>query len=466
MSEQRHPGPHPDADQLNAFMEGALSAEAREESLAHLAECAECRNIVFLAQIAVPQAPAKEPAVTQWRLWIVPITLTGSAIAAALLVALWIRPHPSGAPAQHEVAIAQPPAVAPSSAPVPEAALQQPATKARPKKEHSGERTAPVGHSRTLHTGAPQESIPTGVIGGTFGRNLQVQGFAPTRPAPASANSAGEAVLPPAKAAQPAQTNGAATRSPAASPQIATGLLVTAPPANSLSARNNMLDVRVEPDEGPADGLSEVKGTVTDPSGAAIPGATISLLSAANATTALATTGKDGQFALAAVVPGHYELQVNAQGFITEDRPIDLHARDLALLTPVLKVGAAAQSVAVATNSNMVVTTTTTTDATIADIVPALPSGLPAATIVARKRQMLALDQAGALFLSRNAGKHWKKIKPAWPGAIAQLGLAAQAGSTDLQSREAAEKTAPLFQITTTTGAVWLSGNGVHWRSR
>lgn len=52
MSERLHPGQHPDADQLSAFVEHALPDHERLETLAHLAECSDCRQIVFLAEQA------------------------------------------------------------------------------------------------------------------------------------------------------------------------------------------------------------------------------------------------------------------------------------------------------------------------------------------------------------------------------------------------------------------------------
>ncbi len=54
MSERLQSGLHLDAEILNAFAEGALPAYEREQALAHLAVCADCREIVFLAEQAQP----------------------------------------------------------------------------------------------------------------------------------------------------------------------------------------------------------------------------------------------------------------------------------------------------------------------------------------------------------------------------------------------------------------------------
>jgi anti-sigma factor ChrR (cupin superfamily) len=61
MSERLQSGLHLDAEILNAFAEGALPAHKREQALAHLAVCADCREIVFLAEQAQP-VPAADSA--------------------------------------------------------------------------------------------------------------------------------------------------------------------------------------------------------------------------------------------------------------------------------------------------------------------------------------------------------------------------------------------------------------------
>ncbi len=48
MSDLLQPGQHPDADQLSVFVEQALPPHEREQILAHLAICPDCRSIVFL----------------------------------------------------------------------------------------------------------------------------------------------------------------------------------------------------------------------------------------------------------------------------------------------------------------------------------------------------------------------------------------------------------------------------------
>src|SRR5579871_2604433 len=49
MSEAIKPGHHPDADQINAFVEHALPAHEQQQMLAHLAVCPECRATVAMS---------------------------------------------------------------------------------------------------------------------------------------------------------------------------------------------------------------------------------------------------------------------------------------------------------------------------------------------------------------------------------------------------------------------------------
>ena len=68
---------HPSADLLNGFVERALSAAEEKRVTAHLAACAECREVVFLAGAAadhpVAAAAGYEPVGTKargrWRSW-------------------------------------------------------------------------------------------------------------------------------------------------------------------------------------------------------------------------------------------------------------------------------------------------------------------------------------------------------------------------------------------------------------
>ena len=101
MNDLLQPGQHLDPDQLNAFVEGVLPEHERRESLAHLADCPHCRQIVFLAQQANEPVPVK--AAATWRDWFrfSPLSMVGAASAAlacALIATVALHLHHSAPP--------------------------------------------------------------------------------------------------------------------------------------------------------------------------------------------------------------------------------------------------------------------------------------------------------------------------------------------------------------------------------
>ena len=98
MSDLLQPAQHPDADQLTAFVENALPPHERDQTLAHLAACPHCRQIVFLAQPSEPELlpqpiPTRKPLFAGWNLaWI-----SAGALAAAGAITVTLRTHPTPA---------------------------------------------------------------------------------------------------------------------------------------------------------------------------------------------------------------------------------------------------------------------------------------------------------------------------------------------------------------------------------
>ena len=63
-----------------------------------------------------------------------------------------------------------------------------------------------------------------------------------------------------------------------------------------------------------ADG--KINGTVKDPEGAVVSGASVSLLNAHRAVISATTTDAEGRFALEKLEPGDYQLNVEGTGFV------------------------------------------------------------------------------------------------------------------------------------------------------
>ena len=66
--------------------------------------------------------------------------------------------------------------------------------------------------------------------------------------------------------------------------------------------------------------LTSVRGTVTDPSGAVVPGAQIELTNQANGTRQTQVVGSQGEYQFQQLIPGTYLLVASAGGFGTQNK--------------------------------------------------------------------------------------------------------------------------------------------------
>jgi hypothetical protein len=156
---------HPDATLLAAFAEQSLAGRERVAVFDHLAQCADCRDVVFLAapQIDAPQARSKISAPTGWlRL---PILRWGVLAACVLgVVAVTLRYEGKKSPALSPREVAGP-MIAEEIAPaVPEqrtAIQSQPKTRQPPKAEHKTSETtsAQLQVSRTRADEQPASPV-------------------------------------------------------------------------------------------------------------------------------------------------------------------------------------------------------------------------------------------------------------------------------------------------------------------
>jgi hypothetical protein len=113
MSELLQSGHHPDADQLNAFVEHTLPPHELEQTLAHLAVCPDCREIVALSLPPVDDhlpTPGHKPWLFRWN-------LAWPAIAAVTAIVFIIALVRNGATTRNSAGV--PTQVAASHQPVP-----------------------------------------------------------------------------------------------------------------------------------------------------------------------------------------------------------------------------------------------------------------------------------------------------------------------------------------------------------
>ena len=235
----------------------------------------------------------------------------------------------------------------------------------------------------------------------------------------------------------------------------------------------------IEQASGQDKALAGVSGRITDRTGAAIPGASVSVRDVLGKTRQT-TTSADGSFNLTGLPAGRYELIATASGFKTIERAIELNPSQLAMMEPVLDVGAVSETVEVASAAAQLQTESANvgqviTGQAVAEIPGVgrdvgVPSSLPVTATVSHAKRFISLDNAGNLFLSRNGGKKWKKINPQWAGKAVRIELtpsySSEAPAKPKNETLGKASEAAVFLLTTDSGTVWTSKDGAHWRQQ
>ncbi|MGO8756992.1 MAG: carboxypeptidase regulatory-like domain-containing protein [Terracidiphilus sp.] len=110
-----------------------------------------------------------------------------------------------------------------------------------------------------------------------------------------------------------------------------------------------------------AQGYGTISGTVADPSGAVIPGASVTATQVQTGATMTTVTGKDGRYVFPTLLPAHYTVSVAAAGFeLYKQSGIVLEADQALTVNIKLKVGAQTQTVSVSADAPQVDITTGT----------------------------------------------------------------------------------------------------------
>src|SRR5579864_4224353 len=120
-----------------------------------------------------------------------------------------------------------------------------------------------------------------------------------------------------------------------------------------------------------------LRGTVLDPQGASISGATVTVTNNATGVSRTTKTGGDGAYHMATLQPGSYQITIDAQGFAKElAKGVVLSVGQVLNYDFHLKVGAASETVEVSADSVPLIQTDQTQQAnTINQVqVDALPN--------------------------------------------------------------------------------------------
>jgi uncharacterized protein YfaS (alpha-2-macroglobulin family) len=117
--------------------------------------------------------------------------------------------------------------------------------------------------------------------------------------------------------------------------------------ANPSNPHPAAIGLNIEHDRGPVNGLAEIVGTVVDSSNAAAPGASIEARYASTGANRVTVTDAEGRFVLSSLPAGGYTVRIMATGFTTASRSLTVKARDLAILTVTMGLGAITEQISV-----------------------------------------------------------------------------------------------------------------------
>jgi hypothetical protein len=113
-------------------------------------------------------------------------------------------------------------------------------------------------------------------------------------------------------------------------------------------------------------GTATIVGTVTDPTGAVVPEAKLTITDLENGFVRTTTSNSTGNYSAPELPPGHYQMQVEASGFKSyEQKDITLDVGSTVRVNPALQVGTVGQSVTVEANALQVQADTSDVSQTI-----------------------------------------------------------------------------------------------------
>ena len=122
-------------------------------------------------------------------------------------------------------------------------------------------------------------------------------------------------------------------------------------------------------------GTAGLTGTVTDPSGAVVPGVTVTLTSTDTNQARTTTTSQEGVYKFSLIPPGNYKVKFEASGFkLAEIASVPLNVTETPVLDRKLEVGAANEQVVVEAAAETLQTSSSTLGTTVTSgTVTALP---------------------------------------------------------------------------------------------
>jgi hypothetical protein len=452
MTQILQPGQHPDADQLNAFVEHSLTQHEQQETLAHLATCSDCRAIVYLSQstdldASMPPQPfaGRKPSLFGWSLFSGWKLAWPAAAALACLVFVTIHFRNAGkadykaAPdktAQLEQAPPRLTVTPPPAQVVPPKSATAPIQKPQPIIALSAHRRS--AETTTNAVALHGNAHPQGLGGFVAGRSYAVSnGYVRAESATAGDQQslAGTA-------------SGTVFQSAKASPATA--------------ATDNVFNANAAQQSG--GGAGNADGPQPGSASAAVvpmrsSPAPTTLHSLSSQYNAPPPPAPPPPTAPSSAAPGNVNQTVTVSDAAVSVEPESATSAEVI-------TGAAFGSLQ--SNKSMMMKKQL-----------ALPSHRPALSVISNTREELAIDTAGALFRSDDTGVTWQPVAVQWTGRAVRIALDPSPNQRQL-ARDASPAATPstarsspagsaqpaVFELTNDAGDLWISKDGRVWKHK
>jgi hypothetical protein len=526
MNSLLQPGQHPDADQLSAFAEQALPTHEQQQMLAHLAACPDCRALVYLVQQADPIEPPQPQAVTIRRPWVSGwlsgwgLAIPSIAIACLILLTLYLRKtftprNQTTTTITASIKQAQPPLPASPMKP-PVAAASSVRVPPKFPIASSQKKLQPNATDQLMATSIAAPATPVAPVPIAQEDQLAPQmqesraiTFAPTLKAQFARNLSGGGIQgtvtdPSGAAVAKATVTATNTDTGVATTHITSGtgtysiqplqvgtynVEVTAKGFQRLLQENinvdndSVLGLNLKPSVGG----ENTTITVTDAPAYlnttdAVLGGTIENDLYASLPLSM-NGGPRDPTAFQYLMPGVQENPGNATNRGTTAGVSGIYGTGQTNLNanyvegvPVSNIAAQGSGTAV---SNAASAGASATAPANRKPLPTLPSKLPTIAVVEYAGRTLALDTAGALFRSDDAGVTWHPVLVQWQGRALTLRLsqprsAVQQATTatnaaNAGARQQTQTLAPpalSYELTTDSGVIYTSSDGQTWQRK
>jgi hypothetical protein len=438
MSQILQPGQHPETDELNAFVEHSLPVHEEKKILAHVATCADCRAIAYLASSALPaESTVPRPTATpksslsRWNLtW--PAVV---ALACLVIVIVIVRHHGK------------------SQATFTVAANLERAHPAEPANARVAELTPPKSSTSQMQTSRAMAALSSAASReGASTKTTSIDGLASGKlqdglfeakklPVPRTNSSpvAGREFL------------GGSSQGPMRAAVSGPGIQFGSPARVAISGADSIAVGALPRAAGISSNEGEVGQNAFSPDNA--PKTTSSL--AANQQS-LATPKP------ASTPPPLMHYSANQAVTVTNGVPTEPESG-----TPSIRAGAVSRSAQLDKSATL-------------EKHSVLPSHLPVLSVISRDTRELAIDTVGALFRSEDSGVSWQPVPTQWKGRAVALtvtfslseAMPGKQTSTASSSKVAANVNLgasaqpSMFELTTNEGDLWISADGQIWKRK